>query len=137
MENKDFKTILQNALEQEVPASQIGLWTGIRERLVAGRKPSFEQGEKMKPIGSRRLQRLALVMLMIVALMAVVLITPQGRAFAQDIFKFFKRADSNVMPISPDLVASVEEAQTIPTVVPPAPLITVSDAYQVVGFSFL
>ncbi|HET9914760.1 MAG TPA: hypothetical protein VFQ13_22910 [Anaerolineales bacterium] len=91
----------------------------------------------MTSIGSRRLRRVALAMLMVVALLLAVLITPQGRAFAQDIFKFFKRAESNVMPISPELVVSVEETQSIPTAVPPAPLITISDAYQVVGFGFL
>jgi hypothetical protein len=137
MENKNIKSILQDALEEEVPASQVKLWTGVKERLVAGRNTSFRQGEKMKSIGSRRLQRVALVMLMIVALMAAVLVTPQGRAFAQDIFKFFKRADSNVLPVPPDQIRAAEETHAVPTAVPPAPLITISDAYQVVGFGFL
>lgn len=101
MENKDFKSILQNALEQEIPASQISLWTGVKARLVAGRKPSFEQGEKMNVIQSRRLQRLTLAMIMIVALMVVTLITPQGRAVAQSILQFFVRADQDQYPLQP------------------------------------
>ncbi|RPJ23728.1 MAG: hypothetical protein EHM33_20045 [Chloroflexi bacterium] len=137
MENKDFKSILQNVLEEEIPASQVNLWAGVKERLVTGKSTSPQQGEKMNSIGSRRLQRVALAMLMFIALLVAVLITPQGRAFAQDILKFFNRAESNAMPIPPEQVASAEEAQSISTAVPPAPLITISDAYQVVGFNFL
>lgn len=136
MENKNIKSVLQNALEEEVPSSQIDLWSAVKERLVTGQNSSFAQGVKMKSIGSRRLQRVGLVILMVAALMAVVLITPQGRAFAQDLFKFFRRAESNVMPIPPDQIIAAEATRAVPTAVPPAPLITIAEAYQVVGFSF-
>jgi hypothetical protein len=128
---------LQDALEQEIPASQVNLWSGVKERLVAGKNISFQQGEKMKSVRSRRLPRVACTVLMVVILLTMVLITPQGRAFAQDILKFFRRAESNMIPLSPDQIVEPEKAQAIPTAVPPAPLITISDAYQVVGFGFL
>jgi len=136
MEKKDIKSVLQNAVEQEIPASQIDLWPGVKERLAAGKHPFVRQGEKMKSNPARRLQRVAFTMLTIVVLMAIALITPQGRAFAQDILKFFKRADSNVMPLSPDQIVPSEESASVPTAAPPAPLMTISDAYQVVNFGF-
>jgi hypothetical protein len=136
MAKKDIQSILKAALEEEIPASQIQLWGRVKERLVPGRQPSFLQGEKMKSIRSRHLQRVVLTLLTITALMAAALITPQGRAFAQDILKFFQRAESNVIPLSPDQIVPTEELEAVPTAAPPAPLMTISEAYQVVGFSF-
>jgi hypothetical protein len=137
MESKNLKSILEDALEEEVPSSQINLWLGVKARLVAGRIISVQQGKIMNSITSRCIQRVAFTALMIVALISIALITPQGRAFAQDIFKFFRRAESNVIPIAHDLISAVEATQAIPTAIPPAPLITISDAYQIVGFNFL
>jgi len=137
MDSKEINSILQDALEEEIPGSQVRLWPEVKERLVARRDKSFQQGEKMNSRTSRRVRRVVFAALMIVALMAIALTTPQGRAIAQDIFKFFRRAESNVIPISPELIAASEATQVIPTVTPPAQLITISDAHQIVGFGFL
>jgi hypothetical protein len=137
MDEKKIQSILQDALEDEIPSSEIKLWPAIQASLIAEKNNFVQQGERMKFIGSRRIQRVVFAVLMIVALVAVALITPQGRALAQDILKFFRRAESNVILLSPDQIVSPEEAQVIPTAAPPAPLMTISDAYQVVGFGFL
>jgi hypothetical protein len=137
MDRKNIQSILQDAVEHEVPSSQIDLLPNVKEHLVARRDTSFQQGEKMNPRKPRRIRRVVFAALMVVALMAIALTTPQARAIAQDIFKFFHRAESNVIPISPELIAASEATQAIATVTLPAPLVTISDAYQVVGFGFL
>src|SRR5688572_10388763 len=134
MDHKKIQSILQDALEEEIPSSEIKLWPVIRASLVAGKNNFVQQGERMNAIRPRRIQRVVFAVLMIAALMAVALITPQGRALAQDILKFFRRAESNVILLSPDQIVSPEEAQVVPTAAPPAPLMTISHAYQVVGF---
>ena len=47
----------------------------------------------------RRISRAAFVTLMIVVLLALALITPQGRAFAQSILQFFVRSESDAIPV--------------------------------------
>jgi len=135
MDNRNIKSILQEALEKQIPASQINLLPVVQSYLGAGKKSYLQQGGYMNKNRTKRLVLSALTVIVVVLTLA--LITPQGHAFAQNIFQFFKRADSNEIPISPELIAAVEATQAMPTVPPPAPLITISDAYQVVGFSFL
>jgi hypothetical protein len=99
MDTKKIQSILRNALEKEIPSSEIKLWTAIRASLVAGEKPFHQQGDKMNPISSRRVSRAALVTLTVGALMAVALITPRGRAFAQTVLQFFVRAEQDRYPL--------------------------------------
>ena len=132
MENKDIKSILEGAVEQEIPSSQIDLLPAIRASLVAGQQ--FQQGETMKMTTSRRIQRLTFTTLAITALMAIALITPQGRAFAQTILQFFTRSDSNSFPLQPSQIANHPEDESVPTAVPPASLISVAAAEARAGF---
>ena len=37
MDNKDIKSILQDALEKEVPSAQVDLLSAVQSRLVAGK----------------------------------------------------------------------------------------------------
>ena len=134
MEDKKIQSILQDALEEEVPSAEIKLWPAIKASLVAGRKPSVQQGEKMNPIYSRRISRVALATLAVGALIAVAFTTPQGRAFAQTVLQFFRRAESNVLPIPAEQIPSPEEAQAMPTAQPPAPIVSVAEAEQTAGF---
>ena len=46
MDDKDIKSILQSAMEQEIPASQVDLLPAVKASLVAGRTSSSQQGEK-------------------------------------------------------------------------------------------
>jgi hypothetical protein len=82
MDNKNIQSILQDALEEKIPSSQIELWPAVKASLVAGK-----QGEKMNTTQPRRISRVAFALLIIVALLALTFITPQGRAFAQDIIR--------------------------------------------------
>ena len=116
MDNKNIKSILEDAVEQEIPSSQINLLPAVKASLVAGRKSSVQQGEKMNLTRSRRTQRLALTALTIIALMMLALITPQGRAFAQRIFLFFSVTEENSFPIPTEQVFSLPLTETpVPT----------------------
>lgn len=97
MDKKTIQAMLQDELEKEIPTSDIHLWQTVKTNLVAGKK--FQQGEKMKPIDSRRIPRAAFVMLILVVLVSLAFVTPQGRAFAQNILQFFVRADQDRYPL--------------------------------------
>jgi hypothetical protein len=93
MENKTIQSILRDVLEKEFPSSQIQLWPAVQTVLVARGNTSFQQGEKVN-VKSRRTSRLALVSLVIIALLALTFLTPQGRAWAQEVTEFFRRINS-------------------------------------------
>jgi hypothetical protein len=134
MDDKKIQSILRDALEEEVPSSEISLWPDIRASLVAGKNNSAQQGERMNGTHLRRMQRVAFTILMIVALATIALITPQGRAFAQTVLQFFRRAESNTLPLPAEQIPSAEEAQAMPTAQPPAPIVSVAEAERTAGF---
>lgn len=96
MDNKNIRSILQDALENEIPSSEIDLWQAVKTGVVAGQT---QKGEKMNTTQPRRIPRAAFVLLVIMALLALAFITPQGRAFAQSILQFFVRADQDRYPL--------------------------------------
>lgn len=130
MDNNKIKSVLQNALENDIPSSQVDLVSAVQSRLVAGKKYHRQQGEKMNRISRKRL---AFSVIAVLALLAAALITPQGRAFAQSVLLLFVRAEENTIPLQPGQIvspASVEAA----TAMPPSPLISVAEAEQLAGF---
>jgi hypothetical protein len=101
MDNKTIQSILRDALEKEVSSSQIQLWPAVQTVLVAKGNTSFQQGEKVN-IKPRRTSRLALVSLVIIALLALTFLTPQGRAWAQEVAEFFRRINSIMIQLPPE-----------------------------------
>jgi len=123
MDRKNLKSILQDALEGQIPGSQVNLTPAVQARLVARNKPIFQQGKDMNKLFNRKLMLPAAV---IIALLAIALITPQGRAFAQNILQLFKRSDSYVIPLPLEKTISEEDI--------PASYATVTDAEKSAGF---
>lgn len=109
MDRKNIKSILEDALESEIPASQIDLLPAVQSRLVAGKKLSLQQGEKMTQV---RIKRLTYSVLAMVAILAIALTTLQGRAFAQSVLQFFTRADNDTMPLQPFQLTPFPETTT-------------------------
>src|ERR1044071_593448 len=103
MDNNKIKSILQDALEEQIPASEIDLMPVVQSRLVAGK--TLQQGEQMNRNRSKRLVLSALAAIVVVVM---ALITPQGRAFAQNILQFFIRAGSDSLPVPTEPVDWVE-----------------------------
>jgi len=96
MDKRTIQSILQDALEEQIPSAEIDLWRAVEQGLVAGLS---QQGEKMKTTQPRRVSRAALITLGIAALLALALITPQGRALAQTILRFFIHAESDTLVV--------------------------------------
>jgi hypothetical protein len=92
------------------------------------------QGERMDLTQPRRLPRAAFAGLMIVALLSLVFITPQGRALAQSIMQFFTRAESNTFPVEPPQAPENPSDPSMPTAEPPAALVSVAEAEMQAGF---
>ena len=137
MDNKKMRSILQDALEEEIPSSQVQLWPAVRASLVAGKYKLVQQGEKMNTVKPHRIPRLTLAILTVIAialLVTVALATPQGRAFAQNVLQFFKPAESTTFPLQPSQIVTGEPDPSAPTAEPPAPLISVAEAEAQVGF---
>jgi hypothetical protein len=98
MDNKKFKSILQDALEEQFPASEINLLPRIQSCLVAGKKSYLQQGKYMNKM---RTKRLVLSVLTVIVVIAMLLITPRGRAWAQDVIQLFIRAEQDRYPLQP------------------------------------
>lgn len=126
MDKKNIQSILKDAVEHEVPASQIDLLPHVKERLVAGVN---QQGEKMNSTTTRRVSRVALAALTVFALLALAFVTPQGRAFAQSVLQFFTRAETNSFPVD-----VIEPNPLQLTAEPPTSLITIVEAEIRAGF---
>lgn len=118
MDNKNIRSILQDALEDTIPSSQVELWSAVKTSLVAGKHPLIQQGENMNTNRLRRISRVTFAILTVVILLALAFITPQGRAFAQSILQFFIHSESDVIPVP------TEEPVTWVDVTPGIPLAT-------------
>ena len=134
MDGKNIKSILQGALEDEVPASSINLLPAVQSHLVAGKKHTTQQGETMN---KTPMKRFVFAVLTVAALTVISLATSQGRAFAQSVLQLFRRAESNSFELEPSQIAPNERAQVEVTAVPPSPSISVAEAEEQVGFDVL
>jgi hypothetical protein len=113
MDKKNIQSILKDAVEHEVPSSQIDLLPHVKERLVAG---TVQQGEKMNSTNPRRIARVALATLTVFALLVVAFVTPQGRAFAQSVLQFFVRSEMDTIPVpTSDPIGWVDLTSTAPS----------------------
>jgi hypothetical protein len=134
MDDRHIKSILQDALEDEIPAAEIDLLPAVRSRILAGKKSTHRQGERMNRTFMRRLTLPAVT---VIALLALALVSPQGRAFAQSILQFFTRAESHTLPLPSEQIAPTGNAGSMPTAEPPAPLISLTEAEAQAGFDAL
>lgn len=92
MMNDDLKSILTDIAEEALPGSQIDLLPALANNI------SSEQS--MMPFQpTSPMRRPVLLVLAISLAFAVLLITPQGRAFAQRLFTFFSPAESESFPV--------------------------------------
>ena len=96
MDKKEIQSIIQEAVEKEIPASEIALWQTVKASLV---EKQHQQGVKMNTNKSRGVSRLAYATLAVAVLLTLAFLTPQGRAFAQQVFHFFTRADKDRYPL--------------------------------------
>lgn len=132
---KEIQSILMDVLEEQIPSSEVNLWPAVKAALVAGKHRPNQQGVKVNITKPRRTARFAIAIPLILALLVVLLATPQGRSFAQSLLEFFIRAESTAIPIDETQIELVEPDPAAPTALPPAPLISVAEAEAQVGFN--
>lgn len=136
MDDKKIQTVLQDALEDEIPSSEIHLWPGV-QALVSG-KSFHSQGEApMNTPMKRRVSRVALALFAVSALVVLALVTPQGRSLAQEILQFFNRAESDSIPLEPSILTPGPDEITEDSKSSANANQTVSDVEAAVGFDVL
>jgi len=100
MNDKRIQSILQDAVNEALPASQIDIWKKVKASLVTGNQIPLQQGAKMNT--SKLRQRLVVAVFTVIGMVAAAFATPQGRAFAQDfISQFFTRTESDTFYMEP------------------------------------
>ena len=153
----EFEDLVKDAMEVPDPAPEV--LDSVRRQFVSGqidtgslrgmqvvpqaieRKSLMKtihvnlHGEKICATKSRFFSKVAIATLMIIALLAVAFLTPQGRAFAQSIIQFFTRTENTSFPLQPSQIAADETEPAEPTAAPTAPLISVAEAEGRAGFN--
>lgn len=131
MDKKNIQSILQEALDDEIPVEEINLWPAVKAGLVAGQR---QQGELMNRTKPPHLSRTVIATLVVIALLTVAFITPPGRALAQNIIQFFTRTESTTFQLGPSQIVTEEPDPAAPTVAPPTPLTSVAEVEAQAGF---
>lgn len=111
MKKEKINFILEKILTEDIPPESINLWPVIKNDLVVRMQPHIKQGDNKVKKSSRINQRrgwLTSAAMLTLLLSVFLMATPQGRAFAQTILRFFSRSESNVAEL-PDLNASLVE----------------------------
>jgi hypothetical protein len=100
MDSPNLKSILQDAVEGKIPPTQIELWPAVKRRLVASERISPKGELNMQPTIARK-PVLGLAVLAALVLLFLLLATPIGQALAQSLLRFFTRAQSDAVPVTP------------------------------------
>ena len=98
MKNNDLKSVLTDIAEEALPSSEIDLLPTLTRKLAV-QKPKNKMFFRLFAQGSL-LRRALLTVLALALASTVLLITPQGRAWAQEVFQFFKKVNFTNIPLS-------------------------------------
>jgi hypothetical protein len=93
MDKNQIQPILQEALEEKIPSSEITLWNVVKNRLVTYKKITLR---------TRRVLRAAFATILVAVL--VLFITSQGRAWAQTLLRFFDRGNGMPAPVAGEVL---------------------------------
>jgi hypothetical protein len=134
MKTDPLKSTLADLAEKAAPSAEINLWPGIKSELSTSAWHS-QNGETMNtPAQNTIIRRLSLAALALVTAFALLAFTPQGRTFAQSVIQLFTRAQSESFQPG-GLIASPDAS--MPTAMPPSPVISVAEAESLAGFNLL
>jgi hypothetical protein len=107
VDDKKIQSALQDALEAEIPSKSVHLWPRVKAAFAT---ENTQHGIKM----NTTLRYIAFTALAISILLAIVLVTPQGRAFSQRMVQYFVVTEEKSFPIPTDEVFPVPETPTPP-----------------------
>ena len=106
MKDKQLEHVLKKLAGGMVP-SEMDMWLDIQDRFKKSKSYS-QLGETSMHTQFEQKRRLRLAPVLIGAILivaALLLITPQGRALAQDFLQFFSRAETDILPAQPGQLA--------------------------------
>jgi hypothetical protein len=99
MKPSPITSLLRRLAQDAIPPAEVDLWPGIRQRFETRKtNPKRALPMKLSFAQHRRLVLAAVPILAVVLAAAVLLVTPQGRAWAQSAMQFFTRSESNTIP---------------------------------------
>lgn len=133
MDKKNIRSILQEALDNEISSKEVNLWSTVKANLTSKKYSYHNEGEKIKEISSHRLSTSAIATLLIFTFLTAVAVTPQGRAFAQNLIRFFSRTESTSFELEPSKIV-VDEPDSITPSAAPVTFISVAEAEVQIGF---
>jgi hypothetical protein len=107
MNDIKIQSALQDALEAEIPSTSVQLWQRVKAGVGAG---TTRQRKTM----NTTLRRITITALVIGILLALLLVTPQGRAFAQRLFQFFTTTEEKSFPLPTEQVMPAPATPTAP-----------------------
>jgi len=121
MNNDNLNSILGDLAENAKPAAQIDLWPGLKRHLTA----SDGQAKQGKSIMNQTtvLRRVAFAALTVLVAFAILLATPQGRAFSQELLKYFTMVSQRTIPPVPTSIPA--PTYTLDTWLIPQPTISI------------
>ena len=105
MKEEQLKKVVGYLAEELVP-DNIDLWPAIRSQFEMSKKQSSNKGDLLMKTNLARNRRLSLVSIFLFAILilaSLLLVTPQGRALAQEFLHLFSRASSDVLPAPTDV----------------------------------
>jgi hypothetical protein len=116
MNRSPINSLLTRLAAGAIPPAEVDLWPAIRSRFETHKAPvKGDFSMKQSFAQHRRLVWIAVPMLIVLILAAVLLLTPQGRAWANSALQFFTRTESDTIlaPTSEPLVW-VEQTPGVP-----------------------
>jgi len=141
MDEKTFRNILRQVIEQSVP-HRANPWPAVQRRfsqidVIHNEDQRINQAVS---VSNRRTRLATAVILAILIVITVVFTTPQGRAWAQSALRFFIRSDSNTLVLptpTPPVISLVEVTPDVPLpTLTPTPRQTLAFAQQCGDESF-
>ena len=115
MNNANLNSILSELAENAKPAAQIDLWPGLKKSFAARDRASTQGKSVLNE--TLVLRRAAFTALAVLVALAILLVTPQGQAFAQALLKYFTTISQiSIPPVATPLPVSTYtlEAGLIP-----------------------
>lgn len=125
MNNEPLQTLLRRLAEEAAPPTDIDLWPKICARTS---EISLSGDSRMNHPSLPRL--VAMTVFVIFLLGAILLLTPQGRAWGQNLFQFFSTTEEKSIPIPTEWVMPVPPTVTpVPTYLLPLETVDVATEY--------
>jgi hypothetical protein len=99
--NPALQSILSHLAAETVRPGDLDLWPSIRQRLAESTRSQAKETPMNTPHKNGLRLRLVGAAASLVLVLALLFATPQGQALAQNVLRFFTRANSDNLPVQP------------------------------------